>query len=116
MTRDQAVTYCLSKPGAWLDNPWGEQDTVVKVGDKIFCFLGGADVPLGLGAKNSRERVEEWRARYPDHIGPAPYLHKQMWSKIDLSGPDGPDDDEARELIDDSYSLVVASLPRAKRP
>ena len=35
--------YCLAKPGAWPDSPW-EGDTVVKVGPKIFVFLG-ADRP-----------------------------------------------------------------------
>jgi predicted DNA-binding protein (MmcQ/YjbR family) len=116
MTRDEVIAHCLSKPGARLDHPWGEEDTVVKVSDKIFCFVGGAADPPGLAAKNTREHIEEWRARYPDHIAPAPYLHKQLWSRIDLSRPAGPDDDEARELIDDSYELIVAALPKSRRP
>ncbi len=29
----------LAMPGAWEDSPWGG-DTVAKVGDKIFAFLG----------------------------------------------------------------------------
>jgi predicted DNA-binding protein (MmcQ/YjbR family) len=35
---------------------------------------------------------------------------------VSLAGPGAPDEDEAHELIDDSYALVVAALPRAKRP
>jgi predicted DNA-binding protein (MmcQ/YjbR family) len=116
MMRTELVAHCLSKPGAYLDHPWGEEDSVVKVGGKIFCFLGAEGSPPSMAAKNSRERIEEWRSRHPDHIGPGPYLNKQLWSRIDLSTPGGPDDDEARELIDDSYDLIVASLPRAKRP
>jgi predicted DNA-binding protein (MmcQ/YjbR family) len=38
----RALAHCLSKPGAWQDEPW-EGDTVVKVGPKIFAFLGSGD-------------------------------------------------------------------------
>ena len=31
-------SFALGFPGAWADNPWG--DSVVKVGKKIFVFLG----------------------------------------------------------------------------
>ena len=38
------LAYCLAKPGAWPDNPWGHDHPVIKVGrgaGKIFAFLGG---------------------------------------------------------------------------
>ena len=60
--------------------------------------------------------IQEWRSRYPDHIGTGPYLNKELWSRIDLGSAGGPDDDEVRELIDDSYDLIVASLPKSRRP
>lgn len=56
MTRDELVAHCLTKPGAHLDQPWGAGDTVVKVGGKIFCFLGG-DADLGFAAKNTRAAI-----------------------------------------------------------
>jgi len=42
MSRADLLAYCLSKPGAWLDEPW-EGDQVAKVADKIFAFLGSED-------------------------------------------------------------------------
>ena len=114
MDRSDVVAYCLGKPGAWPDSPWGEGDTVAKVGDKIFCFYGGE--PLAIIVKNTREAVAEWRDRFPEHVGPAPYLNKQLWSRVVLDGPGAPDEDDAHELIDDSYDLVVAGLPKSKRP
>jgi predicted DNA-binding protein (MmcQ/YjbR family) len=116
MTHDDLVAHCLTKAGAYLDHPWSEEHTVVKVGGKIFCFLGGATETPGFAAKNSRDGIQEWRSRYPDHIGTGPYLNKELWSRIDLSSAGGPDDDEVRELIDDSYDQIVASLPKSKRP
>ena len=42
------LTYCLEKPGAWPDNPWGHEHPVIKVGPgesgKIFAFLGADSV------------------------------------------------------------------------
>ena len=66
--------------------------------------------------KNSREAVAEWRERFPEHVGPAAYLNKQLWNQVVLDGAGAPDADDMRELIDDSYDLVVASLPKSKRP
>jgi predicted DNA-binding protein (MmcQ/YjbR family) len=114
--REELVRHCLSLPGAFLDNPWGEEDSVVKVGGKIFCFLGDSTRPPAITVKNSREGVEEWRRRYPEHIGVPRYLHKQLWNSVSLHGAGAPHADEARELIEDSYALVVAALPKAKRP
>jgi predicted DNA-binding protein (MmcQ/YjbR family) len=114
--RVDLVEYCLAKPGAYLDNPWGEGDSVVKVGGKIFCFLGEPDSPPSICVKNTREAVTEWRDRYPEHIGIPRYLDKRLWNQVSLDGRGAPDLDEARELIDDSYALVIASLPRARRP
>jgi predicted DNA-binding protein (MmcQ/YjbR family) len=112
--RSDIVAYCLGKPGGWPDSPWGEGDTVAKVGDKIFCFYGGEQ--LAIIVKNTREAVAEWRTRFPEHVGPAPYLNKQLWNRVVLEGAGAPDEDDAHELIDDSYGLVVASLPKSKRP
>jgi predicted DNA-binding protein (MmcQ/YjbR family) len=114
--RDDLVQHCLTKPGAYLDSPWGEEDTVVKVGGKIFCFLGTPDGPLAMTVKNTAEAVEEWRQRYPHHIGVPRYLAKRLWNAVTLHGAGAPTPADARELIDDSYDLVVASLPKSKRP
>ena len=116
MNREKAIAHCLSLPGAYLEHPWGEEDTVVKVGGKIFAFLGGADGPLSIAVKNTPEMIDEWRARYPEHIGPGPYLKKTLWNRVVTTGRGSPSDEEVRELIDDSYALIVESLPKSKRP
>jgi predicted DNA-binding protein (MmcQ/YjbR family) len=116
MDREQLIALCLDRPGAYLDAPWGDEDSVVKVGGKIFCFLGASDGPTAISVKNTREAVAEWRDRFPDHIGVPRYLKKDLWNSVDVTASAGPDADDVRELIDDSYRLVVESLPKSKRP
>jgi len=111
--------YCLAKPGAWLDQPW-EGDHVVKVGAKIFAFLGSlgslgpGGVGVGLKCGRGREEADEWVRRYPDDARSSPYIGRFGWNVLSLTGriPD----DELLEAVDASYEQVVAKLPRAQRP
>lgn len=108
--------YSLGKPGAWRDEPW-ENDVVAKVGDKIFAFVGGEseDGAQSLGVKcGDRETADLWLERYPDVARKMPYIGAHGWNTFQLDGSISPD--EIEELIDTSYELVVAKLPKKKRP
>ena len=111
MRHDELVAYCLAKPGAVQDEPW-EGDLVAKVGGKIFAFLGGD----GLGVKCGRDADEagELRLRFPDSVVKSPYIGQHGWNRITLDG--AIDDDELRELVDASYDMIVAKLPKRLRP
>lgn len=99
--------YCLAKPGAFEDHPWG--DTVFKVGPigKIFC---------GCGNENARITVKSTLEKqaalilHPD-IEIAAYVGRYGW--VTLSVLDEQGLGLAFELIDESYSLVTK--PRRKR-
>jgi predicted DNA-binding protein (MmcQ/YjbR family) len=115
MTRSDIVAYCLGKPGAWLDEPW-EGDEVVKVGSKIFAFLGAAETPsqtVGLKCGRTAEEAGELRARYPEHVTASAYVGRYGWNTITLAGLPA---DELRELVDMSYDAAVSALPRSERP
>ena len=50
----QLKAFALDLPGAWEDHPWG--DTVVKVGKKVFVFLGADDrVSMSTKLPDSRD-------------------------------------------------------------
>lgn len=115
MTRDELIALCLAKPGAYLDSPWDDGE-VAKVGGKIFCFLGLPGPPVSIIVKNTAELTSEWRDRFPSHVSVPRYLAKHLWNSVSLDGAGAPDDTDVRELVDDSYRLVVASLPKSKRP
>src|ERR1700733_10732066 len=112
MTWDELLAYCLAKPGAWQDEPW-EGDVVVKVGAKIFAFLGsGTSVGVKCGA--SREAADEWLLRYPDDASVMAYIGRSGWNTLRLGG--AIPDDELIEAIDASYAAIVSKLPKKDRP
>lgn len=106
------LAYCLAKPGAWEDEPW-EGDTVAKVGDKVFAFLG-AGTSIGLKCGRDRTEADELVDIYPDDVTVSAYIGRYGWNSIRVGG--AVPDDELRELIDASYDAVVAKLPKSKRP
>ena len=114
MTWEEALTYCLAKPGAWQDEPW-EEDFVAKVGPKVFAFLGsGASHGLGLKCGPTRDVADEWLHRYPDDASAMPYIGRSGWNTLRLGG--AIPDDELTEAIDASYDFIVAKLPKKDRP
>ena len=114
MTWEELLAYCLSKRGAWQDEPW-EGDVVAKVGPKIFAFLGSGE-PLGVGLKcgASRESADEWLLRYPGDAAAEAYIGRSGWNHLRIGGTIP--DDEIREAIDASYAAVVSKLPKKDRP
>jgi predicted DNA-binding protein (MmcQ/YjbR family) len=114
VTRDELLAHCLAKPGAWQDSPW-EGDVVVKVGSKIFVFLGSSEEP-GVGVKcgPTREVADEWLKRYPDDASVMPYIGRSGWNTLRAGG--AIPDDELLEAIDTSYDTVVSKLPKRERP
>src|SRR5260370_34102346 len=112
MTWEELLAYCLAKPGAWQDEPW-EGDVVVKVGAKIFAFLGsGTSVGLKCGA--SREAADEWLLRYPDDASVMAYIGRSGWNTLRIGGAIPVD--ELTEAIDASYTAIVSKLPKKDRP
>ncbi|WP_433318271.1 MmcQ/YjbR family DNA-binding protein [Micromonospora sp. CA-269861] len=115
MERAEMLAYCLAKPGAWLDQPW-EGDEVVKVGGRIFAFLGsdGGKPTVGIKCGPTREVADEWLHRHPDDASVMAYIGRSGWNTLRLDG--GIDDEELTEAVDSSYDMVVAKLPKRERP
>jgi predicted DNA-binding protein (MmcQ/YjbR family) len=114
MTWDDLLAYCLAKPGAWQDEPW-EGDVVVKVGPKIFAFLGsGSGGTIGLKCGAARETADEWLLRYPRDASVMAYIGRSGWNSLRVGG--AIPGDELLEAIDASYHAVVSKLPKKDRP
>ena len=114
MTWQELLSHCLAKPGAWQDEPW-EGDVVVKVGPKIFAFLGAEPVTsVGLKCGPNREAANEWLQRYPGDASVMAYIGRSGWNSLRIGG--AIPDDELLEAVDASYQAVVSKLPKKDRP
>jgi predicted DNA-binding protein (MmcQ/YjbR family) len=118
MTWDELFAYCMAKPGAWQDEPWGD-GVVTKVGPKIFAFLRAGHepgTPLGVGLKcgATREAADEWLLRYPEDASVMPYIGRSGWNNLRIGN--AIPDDEILEAVDASYTMVVGKLPKKDRP
>lgn len=111
MSAAKLRAYALAKPGAWPDEPW-EGDTVAKVGDKIFVFLGGNGIGVKCG--KGRSEADEWLREYPYDASVMAYIGRHGWNTLTVGGAIPLS--ALREAIDTSYDLVVAALPKSKRP
>jgi predicted DNA-binding protein (MmcQ/YjbR family) len=114
LTHDDVLAYCLKKPGAWPDEPW-EGDVVAKVDTKIFAFLGSSGSgSVGVKCGASRDDADEWLVRYPGDASVMPYIGRSGWNTLKLGG--AIPDDEIFEAVDASYDMILAKLPKSRRP
>jgi len=110
VTQDELRALCLAKPGAMAHYPFGPGALVMKVAGKIFAIIGETDPP-DISLKCEPEIAARLRDAYPA-VNPGYHLNKRHWNTVTA---DGSADDELPDWIDDSYDLVVASLPRRVR-
>jgi predicted DNA-binding protein (MmcQ/YjbR family) len=104
---------CLAFPCAREEFPFGDEVSVFKVEGKMFAASHLDGEPLQLSVKCDPELAVQLRAAYPA-IAPGYHLNKRHWNTITLDG--SLPDDMVTDLLGDSYDLVVASLPKARRP
>ncbi|HEY2577460.1 MAG TPA: MmcQ/YjbR family DNA-binding protein [Streptosporangiaceae bacterium] len=104
---------CLALAGAGEEFPFGGEVSVFKVAGKMFALCSLDDEPLQLSVKCQPDLAVQLRAGHPA-IVPGYHLNKRHWNTITLDG--SLPDQMVSEMIVDSYDLVVASLPKARRP
>lgn len=113
MDLPDVIAHCLSKPGAEETTPFGPDVLVYKTGGKMFAASNPDEVPSRLNLKCDPERSIQLREQY-EAIIPGYHMNKRHWNTLILDGSLPPA--LVRELIDHSYDLVVASLPKSQRP
>ena len=112
MTRDDVLAYCTSLREAVEDHPFGDEVSVFKVGGKMFAIVALYGAPGEVTLKCDPELALELRERH-GAVRPGYHTNKKHWNTVDLDG--SLDADDIREMIDHSYELIVAALPKAVR-
>ena len=105
--------YCLRKKGVEETFPFGEETLVFKVMGKMFALTGLDSAEFTVNLKCEPDWVIELREEHPDDISPGYHMNKQHWNTVQFEG--GLDDSFLKKLVDHSYDLVVASLPKKTR-
>jgi predicted DNA-binding protein (MmcQ/YjbR family) len=112
MTGGQLRAMCLSFAGAGEEFPFDESNSVFKVAGKVFALSRLRAAPLRVSLKCDPDLALQLRASYPA-ITAGYHLNKRHWNTVVLDG--SVPADLVRDMIEDSYDLVVAGLPRARR-
>ena len=105
--------YCLSKPSATEETPFGPDVLVFKVGGKMFALAALDQVPPTVNLKCDPDLALDLRDRY-EQVRPGYHMNKKHWNSVAIEG--GIPNIELRKMIDHSYELILKSLPKAARP
>ena len=112
MDLPDVIARFLSKPGAEEATPFGPDVLVYKVGGKMFALTVPDEFPARINLKCDPERSVILREQF-EAIIPGYHMNKRHWNTVVLDG--SLPSKLVCELIDHSYQLVRASLPKSKR-
>ncbi|MEU2154244.1 MmcQ/YjbR family DNA-binding protein [Streptomyces sp. NPDC019396] len=111
MTAKQLRAFCLEQNAVVEDFPFTPEVSVFKVAGKMFALTDLASTPLKVSLKCDPDEAVRLRAEHPA-IVPGWHLSKRHWNTVTVGELPAR---MVRELIEDSYDLVVAGLPKAER-
>lgn len=105
-------TYCLGKRGVSEEFPFDADTLVFKVMGKMFALAPLERLPTQANLKCDPEKAIELREQYDGLILPGYHMSKVHWNTLDLERLPRI---LIESLIDHSYELVVAGLPKKSR-
>lgn len=100
--------FCLGLPGVTEDFPFDESTLAFRVGGKIFGLLS-TDTGDSINLKNDPDKNIELRETYPEYILPGYHMNKTHWNTVKFNRLSIA---KVQELLQDSYQIVRASLPK----
>jgi predicted DNA-binding protein (MmcQ/YjbR family) len=104
--------HCLSLTGAAETFPFGPETSAFKVSGKIFALSGLDQVPLRISLKCEPDLAEQLRETHAA-VRPGYHLNKRHWNTVVVDG--SLTDQMIKDMVEDSYDLVVSSLPHARQ-
>ncbi|MFC8793242.1 MmcQ/YjbR family DNA-binding protein [Streptomyces cinereoruber] len=111
MTPEELRALCLEFNDATEEFPFGPDTSVFKVAGKLFALSALDSEPLRVNLKCDPDEAVRLREEHPA-ITPGYHMNKRHWNTVTVGGLPAP---MVRELVEDSYDLVVAGLPKAVR-
>jgi predicted DNA-binding protein (MmcQ/YjbR family) len=111
MNIEELREYCMAKKGVTESFPFDETTMVFKVAGKMFCLTDLVD-DFAVALKNDPEKNMELRERFPS-VRPGYHMNKQHWNTVSIDGSIS--DKMLKQLIDESYRIIVNKLPKKFR-
>lgn len=104
--------HLLSFPGAQETFPFGPNTSVFKVGGKMFALSQLRADELRISLKCEPALAERLREAHGAVI-PGYHLNKRHWNTVIIDG--SLPEQMIRDMVEDSYDLVVSHLPERRR-
>jgi predicted DNA-binding protein (MmcQ/YjbR family) len=104
--------HCLSFKGVQETFPFGPNTSVFKVGGKMFALSQLASDLLRVSVKCEPAIAEQLRQAHAE-VTPGYHLNKRHWNTVIVDG--SLPEQMITDMIEDSYDLVVSSLPEPRR-
>ena len=104
--------HCLSFPGSEETFPFGPNTSVFKVAGKMFALSRLAERPVRVSLKCEPQLAEQLRGAHAAVL-PGYHLNKRHWNTVIIDG--SLPERMIRDMIEDSYDLVVSRLPADRR-
>ncbi len=121
MTFEAFKSYCLSKKGAEETYPFGDHAVWFKLAGKAFAWTFTKPFTYGdetgepfkfVNLKCDPEKALELRASF-EAVQPGWHQNKKHWNSVFMDGSLA--DKQLKEIIDHSYEIVLAGLPKKQR-
>jgi predicted DNA-binding protein (MmcQ/YjbR family) len=110
MTAEGFRCYCLARKEASEDFPFDETTVVYKVGGKMFALVdtGFKRINVKCAPLEALALREKYQAVIPGY-----HMNKKHWNSLIMDG--SLPDELVYKWLDNSYKLVLGSLPQSKQ-
>ncbi|ADY53460.1 protein of unknown function DUF419 [Pseudopedobacter saltans DSM 12145] len=111
MNIEELRDYCLTFKAVTEELPFGPDTLVFKVHGKVFLLIG-LNNPDSFNVKCDPEEAVRLREEYSEVV-PGYHMNKKHWNTVSLNGR--LNNQQLEKMIENSYWLVVGSLPKKVR-
>ncbi len=112
MNKEKLEKMILSKPCSNKEFPFGDDIAVFKVKNKMFALYGFENGNIRLNLKCDPNDAIAYREIYKCVIA-GYHMNKKHWNTIILDGT--MEEDILKEMISESYDLVVSKLTKKEK-
>ncbi|MGU3470910.1 MmcQ/YjbR family DNA-binding protein [Paenibacillus sp. D51F] len=113
MNHEKLIKLGLGYPGTSVKTPFDPDMQVLYVKDKMFALFGRHAEWESVNLKADPDEAWLQRESYPDSVLPGYHMNKRHWNTVVLNGQ--VPGDIVRQMLQESYQLVVAKFPKRVR-